>query len=104
MDGGPRFRHFDGALIRLHQPQGTPHVAADTWPRHHPAGGAPGHGEQDIRVHPKQSEELVAELRRLGGKTFEYVTYTTEGHGLLRFEPQVDFYRRLERFFDWYLM
>ena len=62
------------------------------------------HGEQDIRVHPKQSEELVAELRRLGGKTFEYVTYTTEGHGLLRFEPQVDFYRRLERFFDWYLM
>jgi dipeptidyl aminopeptidase/acylaminoacyl peptidase len=62
------------------------------------------HGELDIRVHPKQSEELVAELRRLGGKTFEYVTYTTEGHGLLRFEPQVDFYRRLERFFDWYLM
>jgi dipeptidyl aminopeptidase/acylaminoacyl peptidase len=62
------------------------------------------HGEQDIRVHPKQSEELVAELRRLGGKTFEYVTYTTEGHGLLRFEPQVDFYHRLERFFDWYLM
>ena len=62
------------------------------------------HGELDIRVHPKQSEELVAELRRIGGKTFEYVTYTTEGHGLLRFEPQVDFYRRLERFFDWYLM
>jgi dipeptidyl aminopeptidase/acylaminoacyl peptidase len=55
-------------------------------------------------VHPKQSEELVAELRRLGGKTFEYVTYPTEGHGFLRFEPQVDFYRRLERFFDWYLM
>jgi dipeptidyl aminopeptidase/acylaminoacyl peptidase len=62
------------------------------------------HGEQDIRVHPKQSEELVAELRRLGGKTFEYVTYPTEGHGFLRFEPQVDFYRRLERFLDWYLM
>jgi dipeptidyl aminopeptidase/acylaminoacyl peptidase len=31
------------------------------------------HGEKDERVHPKQSEELVAELRRLG-KTFEYVT------------------------------
>ena len=32
---------------------------------------------------PEQSEELVAELRRLG-KTFEYVTYPTEGHGFLR--------------------
>ena len=45
------------------------------------------HGERDERVHPKQSEELVAELRRLG-KTYEYVTYPTEGHGLLRAGPQ----------------
>lgn len=55
------------------------------------------HGERDIRVNPKQSEELVAELRRLG-KTYEYVTYPTEAHGFLRAGPQVDFYRRLERF------
>jgi len=61
------------------------------------------HGEKDERVHPKQSQELVAELRRLG-KTFEYVTYTTEAHGFLRAGPQVDFYRRLERFLDWYLL
>jgi dipeptidyl aminopeptidase/acylaminoacyl peptidase len=61
------------------------------------------HGEQDVRVHPNQSEELVAQLRRLG-KTFEYVTYPTEGHGLLRAGPQIDFYRRLERFLDWYMM
>jgi dipeptidyl aminopeptidase/acylaminoacyl peptidase len=61
------------------------------------------HGELDERVHPKQSEELVAELRRLG-KTFEYVTYPTEGHGFLRAGPQIDFYRRLERFLDWYLL
>ena len=61
------------------------------------------HGEQDIRVSPKQSEELVAGLRR-EGKTFEYVTYPTEGHGLLRRGPQLHFYRRLERFLDWYLM
>ena len=61
------------------------------------------HGELDARVHPKQSEELVAELRRLG-KTFEYVTYPTEGHGFLRIGPQLDFYRRLERFLDWYLL
>ena len=61
------------------------------------------HGELDARVHPKQSEELVAELKRLG-KTFEYVTYPTEGHGFLRAGPQLDFYRRLERFLDWYLL
>jgi dipeptidyl aminopeptidase/acylaminoacyl peptidase len=45
----------------------------------------------------------VTELRRLG-KTFEYVTYPTEAHGLLRAGPQLDYYRRLERFLDWYLM
>jgi len=61
------------------------------------------HGERDERVHPKQSEELVAELERLG-KTFEYVTYPTEAHGFLRAGPQLDFYRRLERFLDWYLL
>jgi dipeptidyl aminopeptidase/acylaminoacyl peptidase len=61
------------------------------------------HGERDERVSPKQSEQLVAELRRLG-KTFEYVTYPTEGHGFLRAGPQIDFYRRLERFLDWHLM
>ena len=61
------------------------------------------HGERDERVSPKQSEQLVTRLRELG-KTFEYVTYPTEGHGLLRAGPQVDFYRRLERFLDWHLM
>jgi dipeptidyl aminopeptidase/acylaminoacyl peptidase len=61
------------------------------------------HGELDARVHPKQSEELVSELRRLG-KTFEYVTYPTEAHGFLRIGPQLDFYRRLERFLDWHLL
>ena len=59
------------------------------------------HGEQDARVHPKQSEELVAALAR-HAKTYEYVTYPTEGHGLLRLGPQLHFYRRLERFLDWY--
>lgn len=60
------------------------------------------HGEKDDRVHPAQSAELVAALERLG-KTFEYVTYPTEGHGLLREGPFVHFYGRLERFLDWYL-
>ncbi len=61
------------------------------------------HGEGDARVHPDQSAQLVEALRR-EGKTFEYVTYPTEGHGLLRREPQLHFYRRLERFLDWHLM
>lgn len=61
------------------------------------------HGERDDRVSPRQSEEHVDELRRLG-KTFEYVTYPTEGHGFLRAGPNLHFNRRLERFLDWYLM
>ena len=60
-------------------------------------------GELDERVHPKQSAQLVAELRRLG-KTYEYVTYPTEAHGFLREGPYLDFHRRLERFLDWYLL
>jgi dipeptidyl aminopeptidase/acylaminoacyl peptidase len=61
------------------------------------------HGERDERVSPKQSEQLVERLRELG-KTFEYVTYPTEAHGLLRAGPQLDYYRRLDRFLDWHLM
>lgn len=61
------------------------------------------HGELDDRVPPAQSEQLVAALKR-HEKTFEYVTYPTEGHGLLRSGPQVHFYQRLERFLDWHLM
>ncbi len=61
------------------------------------------HGEKDARVHVKQAEELVAELRRLD-KPYEYVTYPEEAHGFLRKDSQLDFYRRLERFLDWHLM
>ena len=61
------------------------------------------HGERDVRVSPRQSEQLVVRLRKLG-KTFEYVTYPTEAHGLLRPGPKVDFLRRLERFLNWNLM
>ena len=38
------------------------------------------HGERDERVSPKQSEQLVERLRKLG-KTFEYVTYPTRRTG-----------------------
>ena len=101
----------DGVLFTGENMLGSPAENREVWLR-----GSPilrmdrlavplliAHGELDERVHPKQSEELVAELRRLG-KTFEYVTYPTEGHGFLRAGPQLDFYRRLERFLDWYLL
>ncbi len=61
------------------------------------------HGELDRRVSIRQASELVQALRSLD-KQYEYVTYPTEGHGLLRTEPFLDFYRRLERFLDWYLL
>lgn len=61
------------------------------------------HGELDERVSPQQSAELIQALRAYG-KTFEYITYPTEGHGLLRRGPQIHFYQRLERFLDWYLL
>ena len=95
----------------LERMMGTPSTARDAYLAGSPVHRldqvhAPiliAHGLLDERVSPKQSEELVAELRRLG-KTFEYVTYPTEAHGLLRADPQLHFYRRLERFLDWYLM
>ncbi len=61
------------------------------------------HGLLDPIVHPLQAEELTEALRR-EGKTFEYRTYPDEGHGILRRKNQLDFYARLERFLDWYLM
>jgi dipeptidyl aminopeptidase/acylaminoacyl peptidase len=61
------------------------------------------HGLQDPIVHPMQSEELVEALKR-EGKTYEYLTYPDEGHGLLRQKNQLDFYGHMERFVDWYLL
>jgi dipeptidyl aminopeptidase/acylaminoacyl peptidase len=61
------------------------------------------HGNQDDRVHPKQSEQLVEALKR-EGKTFEYVVYEGEGHGFLRNKNLLHFYATLERFLDWYLL
>jgi dipeptidyl aminopeptidase/acylaminoacyl peptidase len=61
------------------------------------------HGEKDTRVHPKQSEEMVEALDRIGA-TYEYITYPDEGHGLFKRDSQLYFYRRLERFLDWHLL
>jgi dipeptidyl aminopeptidase/acylaminoacyl peptidase len=61
------------------------------------------HGDQDDRVHPEQSEQLVQALKR-AGKTFEYVLYEDEGHGMLQRRNLLHFYGILERFLDWYLL
>ncbi|MEW6567871.1 MAG: S9 family peptidase [Chloroflexota bacterium] len=61
------------------------------------------HGDQDERVHPQQSEELVEALKR-AGKTFEFYLYQDEGHGMLQRPNLLHFYQTLERFLDWYLL
>ncbi len=61
------------------------------------------HGLQDPYVPPMQSEQLVEALRR-EGKTYEYVTYPDEGHGILRKKNLLDFYAKMERFLDWFLL
>jgi dipeptidyl aminopeptidase/acylaminoacyl peptidase len=61
------------------------------------------HGLKDTVVPPQASEELVEALRQ-AGKTFEYKTYSGEGHGFLRKAALSDASMRIERFLDWYLM
>jgi dipeptidyl aminopeptidase/acylaminoacyl peptidase len=61
------------------------------------------HGDQDERVHPLQSEQLVEALKHCD-KTFEYYVYEGEGHGFLQERNLLHFYATLQRFLDWYLM
>ena len=61
------------------------------------------HGERDPRVHPNESAQLIAALKR-EGKTLEYKTYPDEGHGFANSANALDALRRVERFLDWHLM
>ncbi len=61
------------------------------------------HGLLDDIVPPEASEEWVAALHQ-HNKTYEYKTYAVEPHGFLRRENKLDAWRRIERFFDWYLL
>lgn len=60
------------------------------------------HGLDDDVVPPQSSEEWAEALKR-HDKVYEYVTYAGEPHGFLRHETEMDWQRRTERFFDWYL-
>ena len=60
------------------------------------------HGLNDDVVPPQASEEWAEALRR-HDKVYEYKTYADEPHGFLKLETELDWQRRMERFFDWYL-
>ena len=60
------------------------------------------HGLEDDVVPPQASEEWAEALQR-HDKVYEYKTYAGEPHGFLRHETEMDWQRRTERFFDWYL-
>jgi len=56
-----------------------------------------GQGRNDPRVKREESLQIVEALRERG-KPVEYVEYPDEGHGFVRFENRLDFFRRAEAF------
>lgn len=60
-------------------------------------------GEDDKVVPPNQSEEIVASLQK-NGVPYIYKTYSGEGHGFRKSETLLDFYPRVERFLQQYVL
>ena len=60
------------------------------------------HGEEDPQVPPQESQEFAAALKK-AGKTFNYITYPNEGHGLQQREHRKDAYERELSFLNKYL-
>lgn len=56
-----------------------------------------GQGQNDPRVKQQESEQIVAELEKSGGRV-TYVLYSDEGHGFEQPQNRIDFYARMERF------
>src|ERR1044072_2878870 len=54
-------------------------------------------GENDPRVKQAESEQIVAAMKE-HGIDYEYALYQNEGHGLVKPENRLDFYRRADRF------
>lgn len=62
------------------------------------------HGKEGTRVHPSQSLELYRHLDvRKPEVPVRFVQYPGEGHGYTRSTAQLDFQRRMLRWFDTYL-
>jgi len=57
-----------------------------------------GQGQNDPRVLPAESEQIVAAMRA-ANRQVTYVLYADEGHGLARPENRMDFAGRVEAFF-----
>jgi dipeptidyl aminopeptidase/acylaminoacyl peptidase len=60
------------------------------------------HGEADVRA-PYRQYQLVVEILRKHGKTFESRSYPGEPHGFRSPANRIDMYSRLEAFFDRHL-
>ncbi len=54
-------------------------------------------GANDVRVKPAESEQIVAAIKKHGGRA-TYVVYSDEGHGFARPENRLDFEARAEQF------
>ena len=61
-----------------------------------------GQGKNDPRVKREESLQIVEALRARG-KPVEYVEYPDEGHGFVKEENRLDFFRRAEAFLQKYL-
>ena len=53
------------------------------------------HGANDVRVLRQDSDDVVAELRRLG-RPVEYLSFPNEGHSVRRWRNRVEMWRRIE--------
>ncbi len=61
-----------------------------------------GHGENDERVHVRQSQRMADALRS-AGKQFEYLEFPDEVHGFLLESNRVKWHERLAAFFEEHL-
>lgn len=53
------------------------------------------HGANDIRVLKQDSDDVVAELRRLG-RPVDYLLFDNEGHSIRRWRNRLEMWRRIE--------
>lgn len=53
------------------------------------------HGANDVRVLRQDSDDVVAELRRLG-RSVDYLSFPNEGHSVRRWRNRLEMWRRIE--------
>ena len=57
-----------------------------------------GQGANDVRVKQEESEQIIAAMKAKG-LPFDYVLFSDEGHGFIKPENRLIFYKRIEKFF-----